>query len=101
MSALSSHPTGQLSSLLTLGESSGTFPDYIPYESWPVQAVSKDANASDTYLRSHTPVQEDFLIRLEQRMEKIESLMSQLLEAMSDEDQGDDEPRRYMDGSPV
>lgn len=96
-------------------------PDYIPYdepekratlaelqdqsvkayaELWRVLHVKKDNKNLNT---SETSLGHEFvacLTRLDQRMQRIESLMSQLLEAMAEDDE-DEQPRTYMDGTPI
>lgn len=127
MTSPSPHPTEQLSSLLTREETPGSFPqDWIPYdmsgktidelheesmkafvELCRVLPVKQDESASDTYLRSHTQGLEDCLTRLEEalsRMETTQQRTLQVLESLVDslaEDDEDEQPRTYMDGSPV
>lgn len=102
MTAQSSSDCSCPSSLLTREETPGSFldADFLDIATCLAHPVTADDENSNT---SETSLGHEFvacLTRLDQRMERIESLMSQLLEAMEDED-GDDEPRTYLDGKTI
>lgn len=102
MTAQSSSDCSCPSSLLTREETPGSFLDADFFDiatclAHPVTADDANSNTSETSL-GHEFVA--CLTRLDQRMQRIESLMSQLLEAMAEDDE-QDEPRTYMDGSPI
>ena len=89
--------------------------DHVPIEPWDVQAVSADANSSPTTGLLHVPelvesltllaqqvkLSNDLMALLTNRVQQMESQLNLLIEAMAEEQDPDDGPARYMDGTPV
>lgn len=77
-------------------------------EAWPVRDANADADLLDTSSPSPTPVQEDYLTRLdrvltsiEQRQARQEALLLQIIETLAEDEDPDDMPATYLDGSRV